>query len=123
MFSPTGETCALRFDSSHQGGQKGVGLLCPPRYFDRALRSAKEYYEKIDQLCQGKNLRPPAAPLPNDLQNPGVSQPTQQSRDLLSAGHVRLTIQRTRLKDELLEDVIQQRDGELRACQRKHAVL
>jgi hypothetical protein len=32
------------------GGRKEPGLLWPPRYFDRALRTVREYNEKVEYI-------------------------------------------------------------------------
>jgi putative transposase len=33
-----------------KAGRKEQGLLWPPRFFDRALRSVKEYYERVEYI-------------------------------------------------------------------------
>ena len=36
------------------GARKEKGLLWQPRFFDRALRTVKEYYEKVDYIHQNR---------------------------------------------------------------------
>ena len=43
---------AIKVGSTHRinAGRKESGLLWQPRFFDRALRTVKEYYEKVEYI-------------------------------------------------------------------------
>ena len=43
---------AIKVGSTHRinAGRRESGLLWQPRFFDRALRTVKEYYEKVEYI-------------------------------------------------------------------------
>jgi putative transposase len=43
---------AIKLGSTHRinGGRRESGLLWQPRFFDRAVRTVKEYYEKVEYI-------------------------------------------------------------------------
>jgi REP element-mobilizing transposase RayT len=43
---------AIKVGSTHRinAGRKESGLLWQPRFFDRAVRTVKEYYEKVEYI-------------------------------------------------------------------------